>query len=226
MRSFGIIILILVLSYNVLLAQTADSKVFNGCATDELMNTNNSLLQLQKSLDEAAYNYFSERQNIIDKKTFSVEYIPVVVHIIHNGGPENISDIQVQTAIANINAKYLPSNGNQIQFCLAQRDPQGNATIGITRDQSILTTETMELDDITLKNINRWPPTCYLNIWIVKDILSISMGNGVIGYGFFPSAYGTNIDGVVIEAGYFGSSPANDAVGAHEIGHYLGLYHT
>ena len=227
MKALKIILtLILFLSHGILLSQTSDKSVFTGCATDVLMRQDPSLLQLQKTLDETAYKYFLEKNKTGQRTNSVIEYIPVVVHIIHNGGPENISNSQVQTAIANINAKYLQSNGNQIQFCLAQRDPQGNATIGITRDVSVLTTETMELDDVTLKNINRWNPACYLNIWVVKEILSISMGSGVIGYGFFPSAYGTNIDGVVIEAGYFGSSPANDAVGAHEIGHYFGLYHT
>lgn len=102
----------------------------------------------------------------------------------------------------------------------------GNSTNGITRDVSALTTETMEIDDISLKNINRWSPTSYLNIWIVRDVNSISMGSGVIGYAYFPSSHGQNMDGIVIEADYFGTSIDNDGVGAHEIGHYLGLYHT
>jgi gliding motility-associated-like protein len=84
----------------------------------------------------------------------------------------------------------------------------------------------MEIDDITLKNINRWTPTCYLNIWIVNEISSISMGSGVIGYAYLPSAHGMPMDGVVMEAAYFGTSATNDNVGAHELGHYLGLYHT
>lgn len=225
MKAICIILFFLFFS-NILFAQTPTKEVFIGCATDELFRANNSLLQLQKELDNKAYQYLINKNKTEQKTTSVIDYIPVVVHIIHNGGPENISNAQVQTAIANINAKYLQSNNYQIQFCLAQRDPQGNATTGITRNVSVLTTETMELDDITLKNINRWNPTCYLNIWIVKDILSVSMGSGVIGYGFFPSAYGTNIDGVVLEAGYFGVSSTTDAVGAHEIGHYLGLYHT
>jgi len=229
MKSLPIIIFFSFFHSNILFAQVDKPEVFTGCATDELMNNDKALIQLQKALDAGAYQYFLEKSKTDQRagqRTSSIEYIPVVVHIIHNGGPENISNAQVQAAINNINAKYLPNNGYQIQFCLAQRDPQGNATTGITRDVSVLTTETMELDDVTLKNINRWNPTCYLNIWVVKEILSISMGSGVIGYGFFPSAYGTNIDGVVIESTSFGVNAATDAIGAHEIGHYLGLYHT
>src|SRR5688500_10818885 len=74
----------------------------------------------------------------------AVVTLPVVVHIIHNNGSENISDAQAITAIQNLNAAYAntgfydPSNGvnTEIQFCLAQRDPNGNATNGITRNVS------------------------------------------------------------------------------------------
>jgi hypothetical protein len=199
---------------------------FSNCATDHLMLSNNMLLQLQNSLDSGAFSFFQSSSASKSSEVNTISYIPVVVHIVHDGGPENISNSQVQTAISNINSKFAQSNNYQIQFCLAQRDPFGNSTNGITRDVSTLTTEIMEIDDISLKNINRWPPTCYLNIWIVGDINSLSSGNGVIGYAYLPSAHGLNMDGIVMEANYFGTSSDNDGVGAHEIGHYLGLYHT
>lgn len=208
-------------------AQLTKDASFTGCATDQLMQLNAPLLTNQQALDLQKYNLTSEKSNHLKGGSLkSLEIIPVVVHIIHNGGPENISDAQVVTAIADFNTRFAQSSTNQIQFCLAQRDPNGNATTGITRNVSLLTTETMEFDDIALKDLNRWTPTCYLNIWIVQEILSASMGSGVIGYAYLPAAHGLPMDGIVIEAGYFGSSYENDAVGVHEIGHYLGLYHT
>jgi gliding motility-associated-like protein len=207
-------------------AQNNHDDVFSGCGTNVIMQQNPQLNIAQNSLNINAYEYFiSSRKNKRSQKTM-VQYIPVVVHIIHNNGPENISNLQVQTAISNINNNFQVNDNTQIQFCLAQRDPFGNPTNGITRDTSLLTNETMETDDIDLKDINRWPPTCYLNIWVVSGINSLSMGPAVIGYAFFPTAHGMPMDGVVIEAAYFGSSPTNDAVGTHELGHYLGLYHT
>ncbi|MCB0533586.1 MAG: hypothetical protein KDD14_15410, partial [Saprospiraceae bacterium] len=161
--------------------------------------------------------------------------IPVVVHIIHNGGAENISDAQVQAAIDHLNdgfaaQGYFAQQGatvnTQIQFCLAKRDPDGKATTGITRTQSSLTTMTMETDDITTKDLSRWDPTAYVNIWVVREILSIYSGPGVAGYAFFPSAHGMPEDGMVCEANFFGKNPAEDAVLIHEMGHYFGLYHT
>lgn len=205
-------------------AQEKAIKDFTGCGTDLLMINSKDLTKLQNKFNDDLYK--TKITGNTFREAAAIATIPVVVHIIHNGGPENISDAQVLTAIANFNSKFAESNNYQIQFCLAQRDPLGNSTNGITRNQSALTNETMETEDISLKDINRWDPHCYMNIWIVKSINSQSMGNGVIGYAYFPSAHGQPMDGIVIEADYFGTSAENDAVGAHEIGHYLGLYHT
>lgn len=223
----ALFILTLNLLGSVSYSQSENKVVFDGCATDLLHQSNPVLLGRQQQLDNEKYLQSQLKKGGGKHETpKSLQTIPVVVHIIHNSGPENISDAQVLNAVANINAKFAASPFNQIQFCMAQRDPNGNATTGITRDSSPLTNETMEVDDIALKNINRWPPTCYLNIWVIKEISSLSMGTGVIGYAFLPSSHGQPMDGVVIEAGFFGNSSQTDAVGTHEIGHYLGLYHT
>ena len=161
--------------------------------------------------------------------------IPVVVHIIHDGGAENIPDAQILAAIDHLNdgftaQGYFAQQGatvnTQIQFCMAKRDPDGNATTGITRNQSPLTNMVMETQDIQTKNINRWNPKEYVNIWVVKEISSQSLGSGVAGYANFPNAHGGPQDGMLCEAKFFGTSPAEDAVLIHEMGHYFGLYHT
>ena len=160
--------------------------------------------------------------------------LPVVVHIIHDGGPENIDDAQVIQGIEDLNVAFANAGyyeqgsgvNTEIQFCLARRDPNGNITNGITRDQNALTDMILELDDIDLKDINRWNPLEYINIWLVSSITSNIAGPGVAGYAFFPASHGQPEDGIVMESSYFGSSQANSSVTAHEMGHYLGLYHT
>ncbi|MCE7926767.1 MAG: hypothetical protein DYG98_27325, partial [Haliscomenobacteraceae bacterium CHB4] len=154
--------------------------------------------------------------------------IPVVVHIIHQFGPENITDIQVEQGIQHLNAAFANSgyydNGDGVatpfQFCLARRKPDGSPTNGINRVQSTLTFMDLSQDS-DLKNLSRWDPTQYVNIWVIKKI----SGN-IAGYAFFPGSHGGPEDGIVMEAEWMGSSFGNSTVLAHEMGHYLGLYHT
>ena len=159
--------------------------------------------------------------------------LPTVVHIIHDGGPENISDAQVQQAIQWLN-QALANQGsfNQgsgadcgIQLCLAQRTPDGLPTNGITRNQSPLTAMQLESQDLQVKNLNRWNPKDYVNIWLVRSICSNNYGCGVYGYAYYPFSHGSTIDGIVMEAGYVTEIGKVSGL-AHEMGHYLGLYHT
>ena len=169
-----------------------------------------------------------------DLRVGSLPTIPIVVHIIHQGGPENIPNAQVQTAIAYLNAAFANSglyaqpNGvnTDIDFCLAVRDPNGAASSGINRVNSPLTQLTLETQDAALKALALWDPTRYLNVWVVAGITSLSGGAGIAGYATFPSAHGAPTDGIVVEAGTFGTTVHDTKVFVHEVGHYLGLYHT
>lgn len=202
--------------------------------TDRLFNSNPALKQFQQQAEVLLREYDRKMAAGEIRRTDAnaVVTLPVVVHIIHNNGPENISDAQVFTAIQHLNEAfantgyYDPADGvnTQIQFCLAQRDPSNNPTNGINRVVSPLTVVdgfNNSSQDQALKNLSRWNPRCYINIWLVKEI-----AGSVAGYAYLPSAHGMNIDGIVGEAAYFGSSYPNDVLIIHEMGHYLGLYHT
>src|SRR5258708_110556 len=132
MKSIYALVFILLIAKGILFAQNVNDSVFSGCGTDVLMNKDPQLLSGQAVLDNDIYRYITggSKRNMMTYQTYT---IPVVVHIIHNGGAENISDGQVQNAIADLNTKYARNYADQIQFCLAQRDPNGNATTGITR---------------------------------------------------------------------------------------------
>lgn len=163
--------------------------------------------------------------------------IPVVFHIIHNYGSENISDQQIlnQMEILNRDFRLLNSDTSavinefkgiyadaQIEFKLATIDPSGNCTNGIDR---IYSHETFVGDDYS--KLNQWPRFNYLNIWVVAQ-----MENGVAGYAYYPTAVegmGFFRDGIIILDNYIGSigtgSINNSRALTHEIGHFLGLAH-
>jgi PKD repeat protein len=155
--------------------------------------------------------------------------LPVVVHIFHNEGVENISDTQVRYAIDLLNEQFRGDASGinmQIEFCLATRTPSGLLTDGINRVQSSLATIVMERDDAALKKQIQWNPSRFINIWVVKTITSEQQGPSICAYSSMPSAAEGDFDGIVIEAGAFGVSPELSKVLVHCMGHYFGLYHT
>lgn len=178
--------------------------------------------------------------------------IPVVVHIVHQNGPENISDLQVQSQIwalnrdfANTPAGPAPAVNTGIQFCLASQLPPASAvtwstTPGITRTVSPQTMHTYgnPASEVALKAIDYLPSTQYLNVWVVNNIAG--GGGGVAGYATFPGTVPAALDGVVIRYTCFGSNgtpyggpypallPTNNLgkIMSHEVGHWLNLLHT
>ncbi len=166
--------------------------------------------------------------------TLGIYFIPVVVHVIHNGGPENISDAQIASQIQILNEdfrKISGSNGDgngvdtKIEFCLAKISPDGKCTNGIVRIKSSLTNH-QTFQRGLLKELSFWNPEKYLNIYVVNSINS-----GILGYSSFPGGP-ADADGVVVRDDAFGNigtvaPPSNlGRTLTHEIAHWFGLYHT
>ena len=119
-----------------------------------------------------------------------------------------------------------PGVDTRIQFCLAKKDPDGGNTTGITRTKSFFEDFDVDIEDSRMKNLALWDPSRYVNIWYVTGLKSelmpmfqcgvwTRMHEG--GYATMPPGGGPT-DGIVVTG--FG------ALLAHEMGHYLGLYHT
>jgi len=164
--------------------------------------------------------------------------IPVVFHIIHNNGPENISDEQVRDGVRLMNEDYNKMNPDWsdvqpaflgivanvgITFKLAELDPNGNCTNGITRTVSTLTYD----GDQDMKNLIDWPRNRYLNIWVSAG------AGGAAGYSMYPSSvsgsWGAAADGIVVLSNYVGSigtsDPSHGHTLSHEAGHWMNLKH-
>lgn len=172
--------------------------------------------------------------NGIAKTTY---IIPVVFHILHEYGSENITDAQVYNQMDILNQDFRKRNADtsevinefkgivadcNIEFRLASIDPWGNCTNGIDH---IYTHETNNGDDFS--KLNQWHRSKYLNVWVCR-----SMRDGVAGYAYYPTdiaGVGFFADGIIILNQYIGSigtgNPNLSRALTHEIGHYLGLAH-
>ena len=155
--------------------------------------------------------------------------IPVVVHVIHAYGPENISDAQVIDGIENLNIDYAKMNADTaatfplfkaraadmaIEFRLAKIDPNGNCTNGI---EHIYDPQTNWAYFSTMKQYV-WDPSKYMNIFAVNFIYpeGMSLPDGAFIGGMSPftpdntltqalTGGDSDIDGVLIRQDCIGT---------------------
>jgi hypothetical protein len=143
--------------------------------------------------------------------------IPVYWHVINNGttlSQGNIPDSQITAQIGVLNAAYASTGWT---FQLVSTDRTTNASWYTCSGGSCET---------QMKNALRQGTADDLNIY------SNNMGGGLLGWATFPSSYGSQPknDGVVL---LYSSVPGGTAApynlgdtGTHEVGHWMGLYHT
>jgi hypothetical protein len=179
----------------------------------------------------------------ISKTAVVTVTIPVVVHVVYQNATENISNAQAISQVQVLNDDFAKLNadaikvtqptfstvasGAQIRFCLAQRDPLGNATTGVVHYST--TVSTFGTND-NVKNsatggATAWDVTKYVNIWVCD------MGTSLLGYGEFPTGSLSNTWGLVLNYRYTGSGGSAQApfnlgrTGTHEFGHCFNLFH-
>lgn len=144
--------------------------------------------------------------------------VNVYWHVIRNGsGTANgdIPDTQINAQLQVLNAAYASAG---VTFVLAGVDRTTNAswwTVGYGTSA-----------ETQMKNALRLGTADDLNIY------SANLGGGLLGWATFPSSYASNPkdDGVVL---LYSSVPGGTAApynegdtGTHEVGHWMGLYHT
>jgi hypothetical protein len=145
---------------------------------------------------------------------FSSVTVNVYWHQITDGSKGVMSQTQINNQISVLNAAYA---GSGFQFTIAGQNSTNNATWynGLTNGSTA---------EKNMKNALHIGGKRDLNIY------TASLGNGLLGWATFPKATVDPMDGVVLlDQSLPGGTAAPYNLGdtaTHEIGHWLGLYHT
>jgi len=229
-------------------AQSTASR-FDKCAVmqhEEFLDQQNPNRAAERqTYDQNIQNYIDAHPGLADSR--SLITIPIVVHLVYKTAGQNISDGQIQSQITVLNQDWTRTNADAsntpavwtsiagnigVNFCLATIDPFGNATTGIERRNTTITSFSTN-DDVkhfSTGGLDAWDPHNYLNIWVCN------MSGGILGYGEFPTANVSQTFGVVIQFDVFGSQavyPSGTYLAeynlgrttTHEFSHCFNLHH-
>ncbi len=239
------------------LCSVISAQTLEKCGTmhnyNQLLNDNPSISINRLAVEQAANNWLANNKSKLyttGKKT--VATIPVVFHVVYSPSipDQNVPDSIIYSQLRVMNEDYRRTNPDtvntrpefdslatdvQIEFCLANVDPNGNFTTGINRVSTSTTNFAFSPFNNAVKKtasggVDPWTVTDYLNIWVCDMYFNGSPF--VLGYAQFPGDDPTT-DGLVLTYQHTGyrpwdsnASPANlGRTASHEIGHYFGLRH-
>lgn len=145
--------------------------------------------------------------------------IPVYVHVLHSATKGNLPDTSINQQIAVLNATYGGKvGGADTGFSFSLK--------GITRSDDASWYGKPEEHETAFKTKLHQGGKNTLNLY------TANLGDQLLGWATFPWKYAANpaMDGVVVHAGSVPGGPSSDFdkgyTTTHEVGHWLGLYHT
>ena len=233
---------------NIDLSNCRDGENVEYCKTHKVMNKLKKNPEFLSQFTESQLELKKIEDQLANGEPMRVIYnIPLVFHVIHNGGVENISSDQIRDAVAILNRDFRLQNADantvqstfsgmpadiEIEFQLATKAPNGQCFSGITRTQSPLTNSGAngqnQVSAIIAGNDvynGTWPGNKYLNIFVVND------ADGAAGYTTNPSNWsGSSMtNGIWVLHDYVGAIGTSDTYSSrtltHEVGHWLNLDH-
>jgi len=164
---------------------------------------------------EARYEAAKARHDMAGEVNAFAVSIPVYFHVIRDSnGVGGVSTTQINEQINILNRAF---SGAGFTFTLASVDYTNNSTWYTCATTGCETKMKNALHKGTASALN-----FYTN----------NMGQGLLGWATFPWSYASspNMDGVVVlQSSLPGGSTANyneGDTGTHEVGHWMGLYHT
>jgi Pregnancy-associated plasma protein-A len=194
-------------------------RVIRGCAT--LQPSDEEAMAMEQAAAEMAALLDSRGHRNLTSEATTVT-VGVYVHIITNtSGDGNISDTVIANQIKVLNDSYSGLTGGfntKFRFALISTNRTANNTYFAAGYGSAAET--------SMKNALRQGTAKDLNMYFNQP------STGELGWATFPSSYASKpkMDGVVcdgrtVPGGTF--SPYNEGdTATHEVGHWLGLYHT
>jgi hypothetical protein len=222
---------------------------FHRCGSQTILReaiTKNPRLRVEMAANRQQTNKQFTKRLSETLGTNAIITIPVVVHVILPN-PSLVTDAQIQSQIDVLNADFAGLNADStripaafkarfgkgnLRFCLARRDTQGEASNGIVRVASSVSSDPGNEDPVKFTcngGSDAWDPAKYLNIWVCQ------MPNGFLGYSYFASlplaSVPLNERGFVTSFRSFGvggtaQAPYNlGRTATHEIGHFFDLDH-
>ena len=144
---------------------------------------------LKKRVEKSFETPIVNKSGVVDT---NLMIIPVVFHVLHQYGVENINDTQVYDQMRILNEDYRLRNADtaavvsafdtlmadaHIEFRLATIDPWGNPTNGIEHIYS----HELNTGDMNSK-LNQWDRSKYLNVWTNKQFPANGDGTTLLGY--------------------------------------------
>jgi len=192
----------------------------------------NELIQLEEFIKARTQNARFEKRKTGPQEVIT---IPVVFHVVYAINSENVPDNRLLSQLTVLNDDFRATNDDivdvmdvfqdrigdfEIEFCLAQQDPDGFPHSGITRTPTTNTTFSTDNNDMKFDATggkDAWPADQYLNIWVCNL-------TDRTGFAQFPGQ-NPETDGIVLDSPYVGIGVSDGRTGSHEVGHWVGLRH-